>query len=78
VYAAIASRPLNESVSVCGGNGGPQGDVTCTNIPAGDTVFCGRFTPGSYQASVDTAQCGANSRQVTFAAGDVTRVVRCE
>jgi len=59
-------------------HGTPQGDITCTNIPAGATEFCGNFTPGTYQASVNTVECGAISDQVTFPAGDVIRVVRCE
>ena len=58
-------------------HGTPEGDITCANIPAGDTVSCGSFTPGTYQASVDTVECGAISDQVTFTAGDVTRVVDC-
>ena len=56
----------------------PEGNITCTNIPAGATQFCGSYPPGTYQASVDTVECGPFSDQVTFPAGDVTRVVRCE
>ena len=59
-------------------HGTPQGDINCTNIPARATEFCGSFAPGTYQVSVDTAQCGASSGQVTFAIGNVTRVVRCQ
>ena len=59
-------------------HGTPQGDITCTNIPAGTTVFCGSFTPGTYQVSVDTTQCGASSGQVTFTPGSTTRVVSCQ
>jgi len=58
--------------------GTPEGDITCTNIPVGTTRSCGSFTPGTYQVSVDTQECGPNSGEVTFAAGDVTRVVRCQ
>ena len=59
-------------------HGTPQGDVTCANIPAGATVLCGSFTPGTYQVSVDTVECGASSGQVVFAAGSVTRIVSCQ
>ena len=59
-------------------HGTPEGDITCTNIPAGTTQSCGSFTPGTCQVSVDTTQCGASSGQVAFPAGDVTRVVRCQ
>jgi len=56
----------------------PEGTIACTNIPAGETVLCGSFTPGTYQVSVDTVECGASSGQVTFVAGSTTRVVSCQ
>lgn len=57
-----------------------EGDISCTNIPAGETVFCGSFTPGKYHVSVRTTACADNFNEGerTFAAGDVTRVVRCQ
>jgi hypothetical protein len=55
----------------------PQGNITCSNIAAGATVLCGSFTPGPYEVTVSTAQCGSNSGEVYFAAGNVTRAVRC-
>jgi hypothetical protein len=55
----------------------PQGNITCSNIAAGATVLCGSFTPGPYEVSVSTAQCGSNSGEVYFAPGNVTRAVRC-
>ena len=58
-------------------HGTPEGDINCANIPAGVTEFCGSFTPGTYHVSVDTSQCGTSAGQVSFATGDVTRVVRC-
>jgi hypothetical protein len=57
--------------------GTPEGDITCNNIPAGTTQFCGSFTSGSYDVSVSTTQCGSNSGEVQFLPGDVTRIVRC-
>jgi len=60
--------------------GTPEGDITCTNIPAGETVFCGSFTPGRYHVSVRTTACADNFNEgeLTFTAGDMTRVVRCQ
>ncbi len=55
----------------------PEGNITCNNIPAGTTKFCGSFTSGTYNVGVSTTQCGSNSGEVFFMAGDVTRVVRC-
>jgi hypothetical protein len=55
----------------------PQGNITCNNIAAGTTSFCGSFDSGTYEVSVSSAQCGTNSGEVNFAPGDVTRVVRC-
>jgi hypothetical protein len=54
----------------------PQGTITCSNIPAGATVLCGSFAPGTYTVNV-SALCGTNSGQVTFPSGNVTREVRC-
>jgi len=59
-------------------HGTPEGDITCTNIPAGTTAWCGRFTPGTYEVSVDTAECGPSSGPVVFAAGSTTRIVSCQ
>ena len=59
-------------------HGTPEGDITCTNIPAGTTAWCGSFTPGTYQVSVDTVECGPSSGQVIFAAGSTTRIVSCQ
>jgi len=55
----------------------PQGNITCSNIPAGTTQFCGSFTSGPYDVSVSTTQCGSNSGEVLFLPGAVTRSVRC-
>ena len=57
--------------------GTPQGNITCSNIPAGATAFCGTFTAGTYPASVSTAQCGGRTGEVNFAPGNVTRTVQC-
>jgi len=56
----------------------PEGTITCTNIPAGETVLCGSFTPGTYLVSVDTVECGDSSGQRVFSAGSVTRIVSCQ
>jgi hypothetical protein len=55
----------------------PEGNITCSNIPAGTTQFCGSFTPGTYEVSVSTTECGSNTGEVSFMPGDVPRVVRC-
>jgi hypothetical protein len=55
----------------------PQGNIVCSNIPAGATVLCGKFTSGTYRVSVSTAQCGDGGGSVIFPPGNVTRVVRC-
>ena len=55
----------------------PQGDITCSNIPAGTTQFCGSFSPGTYQARADTTQCGSYLGEVNFPSGPVTRIVEC-
>jgi len=55
----------------------PEGNITCRNIPAGATRYCGSFTSGTYEVSVNTTECGSNSGEVLFIPGNVTRVVRC-
>lgn len=55
----------------------PEGDITCTEIAAGTTVLCGTFTPGTYEVSVSTTECGSNTGEVYFIPGPVTRLVRC-
>jgi hypothetical protein len=55
----------------------PQGNVTCSGIPAGATRPCGTFASGTYPVTVTSQECGTNSGEVYFAPGPVTRVVRC-
>jgi hypothetical protein len=57
--------------------GTPEGDITCTNIPAGQTVLCGTFTTGTYNVRVTTTECGQRTGEVDFPAGNTTRTVRC-
>ena len=59
--------------------GTPQGDITCRDIPSGATRSCGSFAPGRYRAEVVAPACGTPtfSGMVDYAAGEVTREVRC-
>jgi hypothetical protein len=54
-----------------------QGAVTCSNLVPGGPHFCGKFTSGTYQVNVTTTECGSNTGEVQFPAGNVTRSVKC-
>ena len=85
-YLPIITKPVLAELSVKNSTTGPvtytvqntpEGNITCTNIPAGTTQACGSFTPGTYTVVVNTTQCGSGSGPVTFAPGPVTREVKC-
>jgi hypothetical protein len=55
----------------------PQGNISC-NVPAGQTNFCGQFTPGTYNATSNAAACPPpTTKSKTFNAGTVTLTVVC-
>jgi hypothetical protein len=86
IYLPIVLKPPATNLSVQNLTAGtisftvyntPQGNITCSDIPAGATRYCGSFTPGTYQVRVDTEQCGSGTGWRTFPPGDVTWPVTC-
>ncbi|MFN8457359.1 MAG: hypothetical protein U0401_22330 [Anaerolineae bacterium] len=55
----------------------PQGNISCT-VPAGQTQFCGQFTPNTYNATANAAACPPpKTKPKIFEAGPVTLPVVC-
>ncbi len=57
-------------------NGQPIPDVTCTNIPAGTTQFCGTVDVGTYQLKFQSGKCTLEGTRA-LPEGNHTREARC-
>lgn len=57
-------------------NGAPIPDVTCTNIPAGATQFCGTLDSDTYRLKFEGQRCSLQATRL-LEVGDHTREARC-